>query len=228
MTKNNNFITIILYLVIISCFAFLIYYCQKNLKEGMENISDIKKDEDIVLGSIDREYGSSQLKSINNSPYTYFQDITYEASAPGWKGWNSISPVVGGSQIDKNLMQAKITMDLSGNLANTIESINNQKTLLRLLGINAIGDRWTSVNPEFIKYYKDKMFFLNDIDKYVTSLCSKNKDCKLPGEKDDSGGSWWDFGSSSNNWEKTLQDSWDKDSKGLESTFKNFTGSGDS
>jgi hypothetical protein len=231
MTKNYNFLTIILYLVIISCFSFLIYHCQKNIKEGMENLTDIKKDEDVILGSINTEYGTSELKSINETPYTYFQDISYEAAAPGWKGWNSIGPVMGGSQIDKNLMQAKVTMDLCGNLANTIENIDNQKTLLRLMGINAMGDHWMSLNPEFIKYYKDKMFFLDDIGKYVTGLCSKNSNCTLPGQSG-GGGNWWEFGSGNNNnkksggdndWQKNLQDSWNKDTQGLQDGWNKGT-----
>jgi hypothetical protein len=231
MTKNNNFLTIILYLVIISCFSFLIYHCQKNIKEGMENLTDIKEDEDNILESINTEYGMSGLQLINKTPYTYFQDISYEAAAPGWKGWNSISPVMGGSQIDKNLMQAKVTMDLCGNLANTIENIDNQKTLLRLMGINAIGDHWMSLNPEFIKYYKDKMFFLDDIGKYVTGLCSKNSNCTLPGQSG-GGGNWWEFGSGNDNnkksggdndWQKNLQDSWNKDTQGLQDGWNKDT-----
>ena len=65
MAKNNNFLTIILYLVIISCFSFLIYHSQKNIKEGMENLKDIKKDEDVILGSINTEYGLN---------YAYFDE----------------------------------------------------------------------------------------------------------------------------------------------------------
>jgi len=230
MAKNNNFLTIILYLVIISCFVFLIYHSQKNIKEGMENLNDIKKDEDTVIKNINKEFGGEELYTIGTYPFTYFEYKSNEASQPGWKGWNSIAPVMGGSQIDKNLAQAKVTMDLSTNLANTIENINNRKTLLRLMGINALGDYWISLNPEFIKYYKDKMFFLDDIGKYVTGLCAKNDTCKIPGKS--GGGNWWDFGSGNNNngksggdndWQKNLQDSWNKDTQGLQDNWNKDT-----
>jgi len=215
MAKNNNFLTIILYLVIISCFVFLIYHSQKNIKEGMDNLNDIKKDEDTVLKNINKKYGNAEFYDIQKSPFTYFEFKSIEASEPGWKGWGSIAPVMGGSQIDKNLAQAKVTMDLSTNLANTIENINNRKTLLRLMGINALGDYWTTLNPEFIRYYKDKMFFLDDIGKYVTGLCSKNDSCKIPGKS--GGGNWWDFGfgngdsGGDNDWEKNLENSWNNE-----------------
>ena len=104
------------------------------------------------------------------------------------------------------------------------------------MGINAMGDNWMSLNPEFIKYYKDKMFFLDDIGKYVTGICSKNSNCTLPSQSG-GGGNRWEFGSGNDNngksggdndWQKNLQDSWNKDTQGLQDDWNNLTGGSNS
>ena len=126
--------------------------------------------------------------------------LSAQASAPGWPLWGSIEPVMAGSQITKNLEQAKKTMNLSKNVDNTVDYINNEKELLRLLGINALGDSWKSVNPSFMAFYKDKMYFLNDLDNYLTGSDGGGG---LGGEEDGGGkekkhkhkhkkDSWWD------------------------------------
>ena len=239
MTKNNNFLTILLYLVIVTCFAFLIFHCQKNIKEGLTSMDELKKSEDKIIKQEESIYGETELKSINDAPYTYFEDLSMEAQQPGWKGWTSVAPVMNGASIEKNLDQAKITMDLSGNISDTLLNINNQKDLLRLMGINAIGSRWSDVNdaitPDFIKFYRDKMYFLDDIAGYLTKMCNNDSNCSLPNsESNEGGGNWFNFGGGNknnqngiNNLQKNIQDTWNSDTKGFQSDFNNMTNGND-
>lgn len=197
-------------------------------------MDELKKSEDQIIKQEESIYGETELKSINDAPYTYFEDLSMEAQQPGWKGWASVAPVMNGASIEKNLDQAKITMDLSGNISDTLLNINNQKDLLRLMGINAIGNRWSNQNdpitPDFIQFYKDKMYFLDDIGGYLTKMCNDDSNCSLPkseGGGEGGGGGWFNFGggsgdqkgNGSNTWEKNIQNTWNSDTKGFGSAF---------
>ena len=115
--------------------------------------------------------------NIIGQNFSDFNLIMDQARSPGdmlWKNSSLSSSRISGSNINKSLNSIQDIIDISGNLNNALEFINNEKELLRLMGISEMASNWKTLNPEFIKFYKDKMYFLNDIGQYVTTLCKKN------------------------------------------------------
>ena len=64
---------------------------------------------------------------------------------------------------------------------NIMNAIQGEKDVLRLIGLQALGGGWQNIKPEFIQFYKDKLFFLDDLNNYLTKLCSldPNASCNL-------------------------------------------------
>jgi len=168
--NNNNTLNIFFYLVIIFSFVYLIYNCCNNkIIEGLEN--PLEKDK---TKSSNNNTTNSNIIGQNFSDFNLIMD---QARSPGdilWKNSSLSSSRISGSNINKSLNSIQDIIDISGNLNNALEFINNEKELLRLMGISEMASNWKTLNPEFIQFYKDKMYFLNDIGEYVTTLCKKN------------------------------------------------------
>ena len=203
MTKNNNLITFLFYAVIIFSFIILIYIsCKPKIREGLSD------------------------KVIDNAPqgqeYNNYSTSVFQAQNPGVTHsssgfvWNSLDKgQIGGTNLNGTLNQIHNIMDLSGNIHNTLTFLYNQKDLLRLMGINELGNSWSHLNPTFMQFYKDKMYFLNDLILYVNRIESGNSGDKEGDEN------WWNniFGSNShekNNWWKNVSGDVSKDFKGAE------------
>jgi hypothetical protein len=198
--NNNNTLNIFFYLVIIFSFVYLIYNCCNNkIIEGLENT--LEKDK---TKSSNNNTTNSNIIGQNFSDFNLIMD---QARSPGdilWKNSSLSSSRISGSNINKSLNNIQDIIDISGNLNgnlnNALEFINNEKELLRLMGISEMASNWKTLNPEFIQFYKDKMYFLNDIGEYVTTLCKKNPNNPCPiltpaWEKNAS--NWW--GGATNN-----------------------------
>ena len=174
--NNNNTLNIFFYLVIIFSFVYLIYNCCNNkIIEGLEN--PLEKDK---TKSSNNNTTNSNIIGQNFSDFNLIMD---QARSPGdilWKNSSLSSSRISGSNINKSLNSIQDIIDISGNLNNALEFINNEKELLRLMGISEMASNWKTLNPEFIQFYKDKMYFLNDIGEYVTTLCKKNPNNPCP------------------------------------------------
>ena len=141
-----------------------------------KGISNIGKDK--TKSSSNNTTNSNTTNSnIIGQNFSDFNLIMDQARSPGdilWKNSSLSSSRISGSNINKSLNSIQDIIDISGNLNNALEFINNEKELLRLMGISEMASNWKTLNPEFIQFYKDKMYFLNDIGQYVTTLCKKN------------------------------------------------------
>ena len=221
MTKNNNFITICLYLVIVICFIFIINNVyKKNFKEGMTPqqdaiIGETQKVEETFFGT--NIPGETDLNAINISkaPYEYFSSLELEAYLPTMqedvfysltKGITSLNPK------EKSLPTIESLLDMSQNgIKNAQNYINTEKQYLNLLGIAGLNSQWTSVNPNFIPYYNEKMKFLNSMNQFLGQYSNNNNN---------NNNNWWNFGRSNNN--KTdpsgngLQNAWNSASSGAQ------------
>lgn len=218
MTKNNNFITICLYLVIVICFIFIITnVCKKNFKEGMttkeaddkfikENptatnvTAPTKAYEDKIFGTGLPSDSQFNPININKAPYDYFTTLELEAYMPTMqdkiffpltKGIANLNPK------QKALKSIEATLDMSKNSIDTAKQfIATETKYLNLLGLAGLNSDWETVPPNFVEYYNEKMKFLNSMSQFLNQYNNNNGN---------SNGNWWDLGSSnnsksSNNW----------------------------
>lgn len=122
------------------------------------------------------------------NPYAYGQNIYFDAlgTALGggsfWDVGNMTTLQTSGSSMSGIVSSLSNTLDLSGgNLMNIMNAIQGEKDILRLIGLQALGGGWQNIKPEFIQFYKDKLFFLDDLNNYLNKLCSldPNASCNL-------------------------------------------------
>ena len=120
------------------------------------------------------------------------------------KGITSLNPK------EKSLPTIESLLDMSQNgIKNAQNYINTEKQYLNLLGIAGLNSQWTSVNPNFIPYYNEKMKFLNSMNQFLGQYSNNNNN-----------NNWWNFGRSNNN--KTnpsgngLQNAWNSASSGAQ------------
>ena len=192
MSKSNNkLLELFLYIVICLSIGFLIY-----------NSCKITKTNKIVEGLTNKQeetQDSPQGKEYDD----FFQAIGKAATGGigtpetrfGWKP--NAANQFKGSPLPSTLPWIRENMDICGNLNNTLNFIHDSRELTRLIGINELATNWSNLNPVFMQYYKDKMYFLNDIEKYIKTMCIKNGvQCSSP----NGGGQWWNpFGDSGSN-----------------------------
>ena len=220
--NNNNTLNIFFYLVIIFSFVYLIYNCCNNkIIEGLENpLDDIGKDKTKSSNNNTTNSNTTNSNTIGQN-FSDFNLKMDQARSPGdilWKNSSLSSSRISGSNINKSINSIQDIIDISGNLNNALEFINNEKELLRLMGISEMASNWKTLNPDFIQFYKDKMYFLNDIGEYVTTLCKQNPNnpCTIlrpAWEKNAS--NWW--GGASNN----VSQEWNSITQNVKDDFKN-------
>lgn len=246
MTKNNNFLTIGLYLVIVICFIFIITnICKKNFKEGMttqeadakfikENpittnvVATTKSMENQIFGTdlpTDSEFNPI---NINKAPYDYFSSLELYAYTPTLL--NKVFLPLNTGMINLNpkqnaLKSVEATLDLSKNSIDTAKQfIETEKKYLNLLGVAGLNSDWETVPPNFVEYYNEKMKFLNSMNQFLSQYSYNNNN------KDNN--NWWNFGRSSknnNNNNNTtdpsgngLQDAWNSASSGAQQGWQSI------
>ncbi len=200
MVKNNKEITILLYIIISLSFLFLVYNCCKhNIKEEFMGIGE--KDNSIlsnVTNEIDKaiKYDSGKLQppllpsspSSSSSPssqqYSSNTKITNTNElnmliSSLWSNPNNSSilpfnPENIGNKVlnpDPNIDAIKNKLNISNNNSMLLNYINNEKEVLRLIGISSLINDNISISSDI---YKNKMFLLDDLKSYINDSNIKN------------------------------------------------------
>lgn len=228
MSKNNNVIQLFFYSVICLSIGFLIYNsCKNKIVEGFDSKEKTEQD-DAPQGKEFLDF-SVAVNQAARGP---------SANSDGYFSWNNqATKGFSASPLITSLPWIKNNMDISGNLNSTLIFIQDQRELLRLMGVNEMASNWANVSPVFMQFYKDKMFFLNDLEKYIKQFCIKTgAQCSgstsgggggggnwwnnLTGGSGGSGGSGGDGGG--DDWWNNLSDEAQKDWQGAQDSFNNM------
>ena len=217
MSKDNNkLLELLLYVIICISIVFLLcnVYKKNRVFEGLTNKQEETQD------------------SPQGKEYDDFSQAIEKASAGGLGspdtrfGWKpNAASQFKGSPLPSTLPWIRENMDISGNLNNTLNFIHDSRELTRLLGINELATNWSNLNPFFMQYYKDKMYFLNDIENYVKGLCIKSgSQCNSFNKSNN----WWNpFNSTGNSgngddWWGNLSNQAKQDIQLAQNTFNNL------
>ena len=178
MSKNNNVIQLFFYSVICLSIGFLIYNsCKNKIVEGLDETATKTKVSDEKAA---KTGAKTEAKTEEQDYNDFVNAIHGAATGPDsvhgqdftW-GLNA-SRKFSQSPLPHSLPWIKTNMDLSGNLNDALTLLQNQRELLRLMGLNELSSNWGSLSPIFMNFYKDKMFFLDDLEKYIEKMCMKN------------------------------------------------------
>lgn len=229
MSKNNNVIQLFFYSVICLSIGFLIYNsCKSKIVEGFTESKDPFKPGD------DSSEGE-QIKDFTLAVFEAGLGPTSSKSAGGFTWKNDAAKAFSASPLITSLPWIKNNMDISNNLNSTLTYLQDSKEVLRLMGINEMAVGWDNTNPEFINFYKEKMFFLDDLEKYIQQFCMKTG-TNCSGTTSVTGGNWWtkltgggseksgdsgDSGKSGDNWFDNLSKDAKTDWTASEDYFKN-------
>ena len=143
MSKNNNVLKLIFYTVICLSIGFLIYNsCKNKIVEGFTP-EEQTEETDSPQGKEFQDFTVAEMAAASGANATNKDFFTWNSNAA--KGF-------GGSPLPSTLPWIKNNMDLSGNLNSTLTFIQDQRELLRLMGINEMSSNWSHVNPVFMQF----------------------------------------------------------------------------
>jgi len=215
MSKNNNVIQLFFYLIICLSIGFLIYNsCKNKIVEGFEESQN-----DTENNETSEE---KSFQNFNNAMYSARTGLVNDKYSFKWD--NNAAKNLDGFSLEAK----KKYIDFSGStLDNNLKFVQDERELLRLMGINEMATSWNSLNPDFMKFYKDKMFFLNDIEKYIIQSCMKSGiSCNGSSTGGGGSGNWWqqlsNSGKGASNWWQNISDATQKDWKGFQTDLNNM------